>query len=212
MPATPYDLVVHEPMTEVQPAMQSRPPYDSICAVSANNIFLGTAFLIAAGVLLTAGHVIAPARGARIKVQFKLQGPVIDVIDGRFANPRQAVPGYPYDIAVLKLELDPPLGKLTTSAATTVPLGKKVEVAGFIEQNTARKLFTHSGPAVDVSHQWVDYKLNTLPGQSGSPILDQGVAIGLHTLGAGYNPNYYANRGIRFTEQILRWVRSYAGT
>jgi len=116
-----------------------------------------------------------------------------------------------YDIAVIKLASN--IGNRTGYFGIQKVIPSYATIAGYpganidYQTNKVGKMYAHSGSVSKYgnSENLLTYKIDTTPGNSGSPIFNNNIVYGVHTSG-----NSEANFGVRFNQTFYNWIGTLA--
>lgn len=201
-------------------------PYRSICALrmtSANgNRYIGTGFLVAPRIVLTAGHCVFFHKDGgwarHIEVIPALDGnsrPYGSAVSSLFCSLKgwTKKKNWNYDFAIIVLPQHKALGNEVGWFGFCHYGNKKsyenklVRSAGYPGDKGGNSLYTDYHTCTNENNLKLAYKIDTMPGQSGSPVgfTDSFThAIAIHTNG-GRKWNY----GTKISRSILDLIREY---
>jgi len=216
-------------------------PHSAICQVfdptRGAEAEQGTAFYIGRNLLLTAAHVVA-GKNSLIFVPGK-NGQGVDSTHEPFgrvtvpstnwrAHERFAPPSRDFDFAIVRTTLAAPGGRwfnlleeLRESRAEGVAVcgysvhSRHSDFVGRLVSGTidSRRQHLHGGHVRTVENETFTYDIQTLPGNSGSPVywIEAGALprvhmVGVHVAGA----DDVTNKGCRLTDAKIAWIRARA--
>lgn len=206
-------------------------PFNTICFIDTPS-GTGSGTLIAPQVVLTAAHVVRGDASATVVPGADMSAATRD-LQRPAAPASQTVPSARFhlhpslDIAVL---LTPSSFTRPTEFMMLQPRGDRntatlVTIAGYPGRTnsppgwtTPGTMWRHSDPIpVDgVTPTHLNYRIDTSPGQSGSPIWLLGndsirLLLGVHTTGGDPGPTG-RNSGVRITCEVIRWIEGICRT
>lgn len=146
----------------------------SICRVEVGDTPLGTGFLIAPGLVLTAGHVIAAGDELPVRLRFRCTTAAAGVVSAVRGKPVRPVPGL--DLAVLRLA-GPAAAEAIPLDLREAPLPRPGDSLAILQHPDGGPMglaITANGVAqVDTARHRIRYATTTRGGSSGAPCFDE---------------------------------------
>ncbi|MCW1249850.1 serine protease [Acaricomes phytoseiuli] len=189
-------------------------PYRAVAELSGNSLSGCTGWLISADTMVTAGHCVFSAASVRWTTNFEVRPgrngdqtpygscrPNQVWTDQRWVSERNWV----YDWAVLKLDCS--VGQQTgwfgfRTASDAKLKGLPVTVTGYPGDKPLGTMWSDSNKVASVTPAKVFYPVDTMGGQSGSPVYDSNrQAVAIHNYGT--SASYPQNSGTRLSPQLF---------